>query len=293
MLPELFSSARRRIVQRLNGVLLARFGAKIVRKLPENFSYLKMAAENGIAKLRLTHRLHGRSSEIGLREGTSDWFTFDQIFVNEDYNLKALKRYSEFLKLYEDMCRKSTPLILDLGANIGLSSVYFHHVWPAAQIVAVEPSEENYRSLRQNVGAIPSIHQMLAGIASKNQRLQVIDPNAEKNAFTTKALEPGAEGGIEAITVPEILQRYPADKGYLPFILKIDIEGAEADLFSENIEWIKEFPILIIELHDWLYPGKGTSRNFLRAISLEDRDFIYLGENVFSVRNVPKVRNGT
>ena len=102
----------------------------------------------------------------------------------------------------------------------------------------------------------------------------------------------GAEGGVQGVTVPEILARYPKSGGYLPFIVKIDIEGFESDLFAENTAWVDEFPILIIEMHDWLFPGQGTSSNFLKAIAGLDRDFVYLGENVFSIRNDrPAVEN--
>ncbi|MFL6694040.1 MAG: FkbM family methyltransferase, partial [Ramlibacter sp.] len=66
---------------------------------------------------------------------------------------------------------------------------------------------------------------------------------------------------------------------------KIDIEGFEANLFSANCEWIDLFPLLIIELHDWLLPRQGNSRAFLREIAQRDRDFVFRGENVFSISN--------
>jgi hypothetical protein len=67
--------------------------------------------------------------------------------------------------------------------------------------------------------------------------------------------------------------------------VKVDIEGAEADLFSGNTEWVELTPIIIVELHDWMLPKKGTSRPFLQCISKLDRDFIYLGEDVYSIAN--------
>ena len=87
------------------------------------------------------------------------------------------------------------------------------------------------------------------------------------------------------MTVPEILAQYPSPAGYRPFIVKIDIEGFESDLFAENTDWVNDFPVLIIEMHDWLFPGQRTSSNFLKTIARLDRDFVYLGENVFSIRN--------
>ena len=280
-----WAATRRRIVQLLNGFLLSVFNAKIVRAYPEMFSYKKWGARVGMDLLTVSNRLNDTQSDIFLRSGTSDWFTFDQIFINEDYNLRALKRYPEFEALYAKYTAEGDPLILDLGANIGLSSVYFHHIWPSSKIVAVEPSEDNFRVLRKNFGHSEKFEAMLAGIASKASKLVLTDSSAEKNAFTTTTLEDGSEGGIAGVTVPEILAHHSRSKGFFPFIVKIDIEGFESELFACNTDWINEFPILIIEMHDWLFPGQSTSANFLKAISQLDRDFVYLGENVFSIRN--------
>lgn len=276
---------KRKLVQLANGFLLSVANAKIVRAFPQTFRYRKDGSLDGLDRMTISNNLNELTSAISLRSATSDWFTFDQIFIHEDYNLKALKRYAEFEALYARYSVDGTPLILDLGANIGLSSVYFHHIWPTAKIVAVEPSQDNFAVLRQNFGATANFDGMLAGIACKSSRLAVADPAVEKNAFTTTVIEPGAGGGVQGVTVPEILARYPKSDGYLPFIVKIDIEGFESDLFAENTEWVNEFPILIIEMHDWLFPGQGTSSNFLKTIAGLDRDFVYLGENVFSIRN--------
>lgn len=276
---------KRKLVQLLNGFLLSVANTKIVRAFPETFSYRKDAAYDGMDRLTVTNRLNDRTSQIALRSATSDWFTFDQIFIHEDYNLKTLKRHPEFEAVYTQYCAEGTPLILDLGANIGLSSVYFHHVWPSAKIIAVEPSEDNFAVLRQNFGANEKFEAILAGISCKSSRLALADPGVEKNAFTTTVIDPENEGGVLGVTVPEILKRYSKSDGYFPFIVKIDIEGFESDLFAENTDWVNDFPVLIIEMHDWLFPGQRTSSNFLKVIASLDRDFVYLGENVFSIRN--------
>ena len=49
--------------------------------------------------------------------------------------------------------------------------------------------------------------------------------------------------------------------------MKIDIEGGEDDLFSGDLDWLERTPLVIIELHDWLFPNEPRSRNFLRAVS--------------------------
>ena len=80
------------------------------------------------------------------------------------------------------------------------------------------------------------------------------------------------------------MEKYSKNK-YTPFIIKIDIEGFEEDLFSKNLEWVDLFPLLIIELHDWMLPKSSNSKNFLQAISKLNRDFVYIGENIFSISN--------
>ena len=66
-----------------------------------------------------------------------------------------------------------------------------------------------------------------------------------------------------------------------PFILKIDIEGSEEDVFSGDSSWLDQFPCVIIELHDWMLPFSGSSRNFQRAIARLDFDLVQRGENLF------------
>lgn len=68
-------------------------------------------------------------------------------------------------------------------------------------------------------------------------------------------------------------------------MVKIDIEGGESDLFSANTEWVAKTPLIIIELHDWLLTGTANSRTFLQCIAGHNRDFVHIGENVFSIDN--------
>ena len=87
--------------------------------------------------------------------------------------------------------------------------------------------------------------------------------------------------GADYDTIAELLEATSS----VPFLLKIDIEGAEADVFSQNTDCFDRFPLIIIELHDWMLPGQANSQAFLRWHAGLDRDFVLAGENVFSVRN--------
>lgn len=61
----------------------------------------------------------------------------------------------------------------------------------------------------------------------------------------------------------------------------MDIEGGESGLFADACEWMDAFPCIIVELHDWMLPGMGTSRNFLKQVAARQLDFVHRGENIF------------
>ena len=64
-------------------------------------------------------------------------------------------------------------------------------------------------------------------------------------------------------------------------LLKLDVEGAEIELFSDCSGWIDSVDAIVTELHDWFRPG--CTRAFYAAVTdfpLERRN----GENVFVSR---------
>jgi hypothetical protein len=87
--------------------------------------------------------------------------------------------------------------------------------------------------------------------------------------------------GVRVLTVDDALAMVP--NGVL-LIVKIDIEGFEQELFSENTEWIDRTTMIIIEPHDWLMPGGRTSRTLQKAMGWRDFDMILDGENIVYVR---------
>ena len=90
----------------------------------------------------------------------------------------------------------------------------------------------------------------------------------------------------KTITINKILQQ--EKKKIWPFIIKIDIEGFEKDLFSKNYNWMDQFKIIIVEIHDWMLPYQSISLNYINALSkiskINKRDLIILGENLISIR---------
>jgi len=221
---------------------------------------------------------------FSFRPGTSDEGVIDQIFKKGDYNLGRLRRSPELSAFYNKIAASSkSPLILDAGANIGASSIYFSYSFPKAQVVAIEPEPSNFDLLQTNTGGIP-VECIQGALAANPGRVGVVDTGEGFWGYRTTGTDSNSTGqSVTCVTINELFES--KSQSCVPFIVKIDIEGAESDLFSAHTEWVAATPLIIIELHDWLLPGKANSRAFLRCISGFDRDFVHIGENIFSIDN--------
>jgi FkbM family methyltransferase len=207
----------------------------------------------------------------------ADLGVMGQIFGNQDYALKRLRRGVELEALGGALPR---PFILDAGANIGASVCWFALKFPNCHILAFEPDPANFDLLRRNTeGLNVELHQ--AALGATDGKAALVDPGEGEWGYRTAA---AADGAVPMISVSRVVAGKCA-AGFAPFIAKIDIEGGEADLFTPPTDWVDRFPLLTVELHDWLLPGQGTSRSFLQCVAARNRDFVHIGENIFSIRN--------
>lgn len=210
----------------------------------------------------------------------TDWCTVTQIFYDNDYGLERLARSREIEEYYEKILASGeAPLILDCGANIGLASTFFSRTFPAAKILCIEPDQKNIQQARIN-NHDKNVLFIEAAIGDSDAHGRIVDPGLGNWGYR---IEGDECGGVEIFSINTLIDAH--QKGARPFIIKIDIEGYEDKLFSSNTEWVEEFPLLIIELHDGMLPCVGNSRNFLKEISKLNRDFLFHGENVFSLSN--------
>jgi FkbM family methyltransferase len=231
-----------------------------------------------------TQVLFDRKSKSFIRVeilGRNDSSTLGQIYPSECYGLGQLPRSSELLEFYRSIVQSGKmPLIIDCGGNIGLATRYFSENFADAKIVCIEPDSSNIRQARKN-NSVENIDFLQNAVGSETGLGTIVDPGIGNDGYR---ISPSPDGGIPIVAINALLKTYDA-KTYTPFIVKIDIEGFEEELFSKNTEWINKFPLLIIELHDWMLPKTSNSGNFLRSIAPLDRDFVYHGENIFSISN--------
>jgi len=214
-------------------------------------------------------------------DSAADRAVIQQIFQNGDYRLSNFSLSEALLRVYLSLTASGrTPLIVDAGANIGASVVYFAGIFPKCRILAIEPEKNNCEVLRRNCAGL-NVELLEGGVGSTAGSLYL---NDSKNGDWSFRLDTHGEYPVPVFAAASIVADETA-RGVPPFIFKIDIEGGEDDLFRDNTSWVRRFPLLIIELHDWRFPGTANSRNFLRTISSHNFDFVFRGENAFCFNN--------
>lgn len=232
---------------------------------------------------RMKLRSRQGTRDFYFRPDSSDISVIRQIFREKVYDIRRLRRFPELVKFAQLAgATARDPLIVDAGANIGASALYFASMCPEARVVCIEPDVHNYQLLVENTQGL-KVRPLLGAVAATSKLLRVVDVGEGYWGYqTTPAVHEEADS-IRAVTMNEIFDAHA--ENCFPFIVKIDIEGGEEDLFTTNVEWVTQTPLIIIELHDWLLPSRHTALPFLRCMAELDRDFVTIGEDVYSIAN--------
>ncbi len=182
------------------------------------------------------------NTRIYLRKKYADNYTFKQVFIEDQYNFQI----------------PFTPTtIIYGGANIGLASVYFANRYPGASIVAIEPSQENFKVVEKNIAGFTKVKAILGGIWNDNKHLAIVNIKDNDNAFMVEEVEALTPGSIPAYSIGSILQEMNWSTIDL---LKLDIEGSEKEVFEKNYEsWLPHTKMIIIEVHDHMRMGAAKS----------------------------------
>ncbi|MGN6802740.1 MAG: FkbM family methyltransferase, partial [Ginsengibacter sp.] len=195
------------------------------------FLFRSKFKQNRLKNISIT----GSTAKLSLRNFDTDVKTFFQIFYAKEYDMEIINE----------------PLfIIDCGANIGLSAVFFAIKYPKAKIIALEPDSENFKVLQSNTSSFPNVICLHKAVWSKNVLMEIIDMGTGNWGFQTVEATKTSANAVEATTIDDMMATYRFN---CIDILKIDIEGAEKELFRKNYEnWLYKTKLITIELHDFL-----------------------------------------
>lgn len=159
------------------------------------------------------------------------------------------------------------PVVVDLGANIGFTSVYFAWRHGARTVVAVEPDPDNARILRRNLaqnGVEAVVLEAAVGPTDGEARFsRTVDSNLGKVGETGMK--------VQMLSMESVL-RALGDRRV--DMLKIDIEGGEGPLLlGQDLPWMEQVDAVMIELHGDLIGDE----KILDAVRLRGFDYIPAG----------------
>ncbi|QNK78754.1 FkbM family methyltransferase [Winogradskyella sp. PAMC22761] len=179
------------------------------------------------------------------KKPSSDIFVLHQILVQKEYKSAVDLWNSKFSNLNIESLN-----ILDLGANIGLTTLFFKEHFPKSQIVSVEPDKKNFQSLKFNLIDYTNCHKLNTGVWSVRAKLEILKDFRDELDWAIRLGVTDKENAIEAITIQDIVEKFNLST---IDILKMDIEGAEKEIFTlreSNLGFLKMTKCIAIEIHD-------------------------------------------
>lgn len=162
---------------------------------------------------------------------------------------------ASFLSAYNEIFEKQiyffnattdAPFIIDCGANIGLSIIYFKKLYPKSRIIAFEPDEMIFRALKENLDAFGYTDVQLIQKALWNS--ETILNFHQEGADGSRLAKPRDNKITKVSTIR--LKDYLREQ--VDF-LKIDIEGAETVVLHDCIENLSNVGKIFIEYHSFVH----------------------------------------
>lgn len=156
-----------------------------------------------------------------------------------------LSNYKEIFveQIYAFVSNNPCPKILDIGAHIGLSVLFFKHCYPQAQITAFEADPRIFAYLKKNVhgNGYTDVQLINKAVWHENAALK-FSPDGADGGYV--ALKEGADLiGIDAINIAEFLKEKQFD------LLKMDIEGAEGYVIPACKDCLQNIKFIFVEYH--------------------------------------------
>jgi FkbM family methyltransferase len=203
---------------------------------------IQITKEEGL--LRFKYPIERKFFNFLIAQDASDASVFTQIIINQEYSF-----------LIDILNKKGIQprTMIDAGANIGLTSVYFKAFYPDIEIIALEPAEGTFQRLTQNIqrNNFSKVSLLQKGIWNTCTRLKEDRTFRDGQDWSFRLVEAyeNEDALIETTTIPQILEEYQFNKIDL---LKIDIEGGEKEVFAEtaDLNWLKKVRVIAIEIHD-------------------------------------------
>lgn len=180
--------------------------------------------------------LAGRSIKLRLRPRGGDFYVLHEIFGRGLFAVE--KEISKHFDL------STVRNFVDLGANVGLVSLYYATILPNAKFVCLEPDHGNFQLMSENLSWLKDRGIFIEGAAADTSGYHSFDNSGQSYR---KRLSGDGNIKVRAYTIPELMSAAQIQE---IDIIKIDIEGGEKQILEGNLDWLAGTRAILIELHD-------------------------------------------
>jgi FkbM family methyltransferase len=159
--------------------------------------------------------------------------------------------YAPVIELMKEQHKGAPKLIIDAGANIGLSTIFFKSYFPNARVICIEPDPENITLLQNNLdeNKFFDCDVIRSGLWYKDCRLALSHDFRDGLPWSITVVEQ-EDGEIRGLGIASLLE---SCKGERIGLLKIDIEGSEFELFKRMesmLPLLKQSDCIVAEIHE-------------------------------------------
>jgi len=172
-------------------------------------------------------------NKITIPDTASFLYTYPEIFEKEIYRFSSDKKQ---------------PVIIDGGANIGLSVIYFKQLFPQAKVIAFEPDKKIFSILSRNVASFgfTDVELVNKGLWNETTTLSFFSEGADSGSIHNAELGNTTVHTIETVQLKDYLVFPEVD------FLKLDIEGAETNVLLDIESCLPSVRNLFIEYHSFI-----------------------------------------
>ncbi|MFO0830261.1 MAG: FkbM family methyltransferase [Phycisphaerales bacterium] len=188
----------------------------------------------------------GRGSvrQVRTRDGQSYAVRLGASDLSVLYELERQHEYDGAVREFSDP--GAVRCVVDMGANVGMSLRFWLRAFPRARVVGVEPDTGNVEMCRRNLALTPGgVERTDLVQACVGGQRRTVSLDRRRGAWGYRMSEGLGSEQIPVITVEDVLARAEGDVD----LLKMDIEGAEAEVFAQPAPWLDRVHLLVIEVH--------------------------------------------
>lgn len=210
--------------------------------------------------------VHCLNYTLRISDGPNFYILYKDIFIHRIYHFEA---------------QRPDPFILDCGSNIGMSILYFKHVYPKARVIGFEPDPVIFPYLQENItrNDLKDVQLVQAALAAKEGTLTFYS-DGKYGSTIAEHLPADIPEDWTRHEVPCVrLRNYltePVD------FLKVNIEGAEWEVLADSEDRLRQVREMVIEYHH--LPGLPRTLHEILAL-LHRQRFEYLVNDFDSETN--------